>query len=171
MAQDTLCTWGPLCYVIYSPFWHSYSFMAFRRLYCYYWFSSLPLTCKHPDAKTLYCWVNRQQLYGNWHTGSRKRLRKEEGNEIKERGKYERLGGKAKGKNLRVWYKNITKEPWLVWLSGPSTGLQTKRLPVWFPVRAHTWVLGQVPSRGCSRGNHTLMFPSLLPFLLSKNKK
>ena len=29
------------------------------------------------------------------------------------------------------------------------------------PVRAHTWVAGQVPSGGHVRGNHTLMFLSL----------
>ena len=38
------------------------------------------------------------------------------------------------------------------------------------PVRAYAWAVGQVPSRGCPRGNHTLMFPSLLPVPLSKNK-
>ena len=52
-------------------------------------------------------------------------------------------------------------------------GLQTKGSPVWFPVRAHAWVAGQVPNRGCARGNHTLMFlsPPLsfsFPSLLSK---
>ena len=31
-------------------------------------------------------------------------------------------------------------------------GLQTKWLPVQFPVRAHAWVVGQIPSRGCVRG-------------------
>ena len=65
------------------------------------------------------------------------------------------------------------KEPWLVWLSGLSASLQTKGLQVLFPVRAHAWVVGQVPSRGCSRGNHTLMHLSLsfsLPSPLSKNK-
>ena len=42
-----------------------------------------------------------------------------------------------------------------------STSLQTKGLPVRFPVRAQAWVEGQVPSRGCARGNDTLMFLSL----------
>ena len=63
--------------------------------------------------------------------------------------------------------------PLLVWLSELSTGLQTKGLPVWFPVRAHAWVVGQVPSRGHVESNHTLMFLSLsfsLPSPLSKNK-
>ena len=58
--------------------------------------------------------------------------------------------------------------PWLVWLSGLSAILWTKGSLVRFPVRAHAWVVGQVPSRGCTRGNHTLMFlilflPSFLP--------
>ena len=40
-------------------------------------------------------------------------------------------------------------------------------------IRAHAWVVSQVPSRGCARGNHTLMFLSLsfsLPAPLSENK-
>ena len=60
-------------------------------------------------------------------------------------------------------------EPWLVWLSGLSTSLQTKGPLVQFPVRAYAWAAGQVPSRGRVRGNHTLMFLSLSS-LLSKNK-
>ena len=50
---------------------------------------------------------------------------------------------------------------WLLQLSGLSADLRTKRSPVQFPVRAHYWVAGQGPSRGCPRGNHTLMFLSL----------
>ena len=42
------------------------------------------------------------------------------------------------------------KEPWLVCFSGLSAGLG---LPVRFPVRAHTWVAGQVSSWGHARGN------------------
>ena len=59
-----------------------------------------------------------------------------------------------------------------MWFSGLSAGLLTKEAPVQFPVRAHDWVVGQVPSRGHERGNHTLMFLSLfLPlFPLSKSK-
>ena len=49
-----------------------------------------------------------------------------------------------------------------------------QRIVVRFPVRAHTWVAGQDPSRGCVRGNHTLMFLSLsfssLPLFLKINK-
>ena len=52
-------------------------------------------------------------------------------------------------------------------------GLRTKESLVQFPVRAHAWVVGQVPSRECARGDHTLMFLSLsfsFPSPLSKNK-
>ena len=69
--------------------------------------------------------------------------------------------------------KNCKVEPWLVWLSGLSTSLQTKGSPVQFLVRAHAWVEGQVPSGSHVRGNHTLTFLSLsfsLPSPLSKNK-
>ena len=47
-------------------------------------------------------------------------------------------------------------------------GLQTKGSLVRFPVRAHAWVAGQVPSGGHVRGNHILMFLSLFfsPVLL-----
>ena len=44
--------------------------------------------------------------------------------------------------------KNKT-ELWLVCISGLSSGLRTKGSPFRFPVRAHAWVVGQVPSRGC----------------------
>ena len=57
--------------------------------------------------------------------------------------------------------------PWLVWLSGLSTGLLTKRSLVWFPLRVQAWVSGQVPKRGCLRGNYRLMFLSLSFSLLS----
>ena len=43
--------------------------------------------------------------------------------------------------------KDSTK-PWLVWLSGLSTGLRAKGSLVQFPVRAHAWVAGQVPRWG-----------------------
>ena len=42
----------------------------------------------------------------------------------------------------------FTGQHWLVWLSGLSMGLRTKGSPVRFPVRAHAWVVGQVPSGG-----------------------
>ena len=55
--------------------------------------------------------------------------------------------------------------PWLVWLSGLNASLPTKGSWVQFPVMAHTWVAGQVPSRGRVRGNHTSMFLSVFPSL------
>ena len=64
--------------------------------------------------------------------------------------------------------------PWLVWLSVLSAELRPKGSLVRFPVRAHAWVAGQVPSRGRARGNHTLMFLSLsfsLPSPVSKTKQ
>ena len=75
------------------------------------------------------------------------------------------------GRHFRWGPFKTAKPPWLVWLSGLSTGLQTKGTPVQFPVRAHSWVVDQVPSRGCVRGNHTSMFLSLsfsIPFPFSK---
>ena len=50
---------------------------------------------------------------------------------------------------------------------------ETKGSPFRFLVRAHAWVAGQVPSWEHTRGNHTLMFPSLslsFPSPLSKYK-
>ena len=40
-------------------------------------------------------------------------------------------------------------------------GLGTKGSPVWFSARAHAWIVGQVPSGGHVRGNHTSVFLSL----------
>ena len=40
-----------------------------------------------------------------------------------------------------------------MWLSGLSTGLQTKRLLVQIQVRTHAWVAGQVPNRGRVKDN------------------
>ena len=53
---------------------------------------------------------------------------------------------------------NNKKVAWLVWLSGLSASLWYKGSLVQFPVRAHAWVLGHVPSTGYMRGNCTLMF-------------
>ena len=69
------------------------------------------------------------------------------------------------------YFKNFLL--WLVWLSGLSAGLQTKASPVRFPVRAHAWVVGQVPSYGHVRGNYTVMFlflSSSFPLSLKINK-
>ena len=53
--------------------------------------------------------------------------------------------------------------PWLVWLSGLSTSLQTEMLPVQFPVRARAWVAGQVPSWGMREATYHCFSPSLSP--------
>ena len=49
----------------------------------------------------------------------------------------------------------------------------SQRSPVQFPLRAHAWVAGQVPTQGHMRGTLTLMFLSLsfsLPSPLPENK-
>ena len=59
---------------------------------------------------------------------------------------------------------------WLVWLSGLSVGLWTWRLLVPFPVWAHVWVVGQIPSWGRARGKQ-FMFLSLSISLPSSENK
>ena len=59
-------------------------------------------------------------------------------------------------------------KPWLVWLCGLSASLQSKGYLVRFPVRTRAWVLGQVPSRGCARGNHTLFLSLPSPLKINK---
>ena len=74
---------------------------------------------------------------------------------------------------LEILLKFSVNQPWLVWLSGLSAGQRTKCLPFQFPVRAHAWVAGQVPSGGHVRGNHTLpflSFSSSLSLFLKINK-
>ena len=60
--------------------------------------------------------------------------------------------------------------PWLVRLSGFSAGLRTKGSLVRFPVRTHAWIVGQVPSYGRARGNHTPSLSLSLPLFLKINK-
>ena len=57
-------------------------------------------------------------------------------------------------------------EPWLVWLSELSTGLQTKRSLVQFPGRAHAWVEGWPPAGDGQGATDQWFFPSLSTFLL-----
>ena len=69
--------------------------------------------------------------------------------------------------------KNNKLQPWLVWLSGLSASLWTNGSPVRFPVRAHAWVAGQVPSGSVWKATkHWCFSLSLSPSLpvLSKNK-
>ena len=46
------------------------------------------------------------------------------------------------------------------WCGSVDSSLRTKGSPVQFSVRTHARVVGQDPSRGHVRGNHTLMFLS-----------
>ena len=72
------------------------------------------------------------------------------------------------------WY------PWPGWLSSLGVILQSKRSPVWFPVRAHSCVLSLVPGQGTYERqpinvslSHRCFSPSLspcLPFSLKINK-
>ena len=69
--------------------------------------------------------------------------------------------------------KKKINHPWLVWISGLSAGLWTKRLLVQFPVRAHAWGAGQVPSWGHARGNQWMYLSHIdvsLPPFPPKNK-
>ena len=78
-----------------------------------------------------------------------------------------------KGKLFSLYfgiYKTVALAGVAQWI---ERGLRTKGSLVQFPVRAQAWVVGQVPSGGHMRGNHTLMFlPHSSSFLspLSKNK-
>ena len=79
--------------------------------------------------------------------------------------------------HFSITLKNFPSLPWLVWLSGLSTGLHTKRVPVRFPYRAHSlsvrapaWIAGQVPSWGRARGNQLASLSHIdvsLPLFLS----
>ena len=63
-------------------------------------------------------------------------------------------------------------EPWLVWLSGLSAGLRTEGSLVRFPVRAHAWGAGQVPSKGAheKQPHIDVSLSFSFPSHLSKNK-
>ena len=52
-------------------------------------------------------------------------------------------------------------QPLLVWLSWLGVILQTKRSQFQFPVRAHAWVVGSVPSRGTCKRQPINVSPSL----------
>ena len=60
------------------------------------------------------------------------------------------------------------EQPWLVWLSGLSANLQTKRSLVRFPVRAYAWGCGLGPKRkALERQPHIdVSLPVFLPPLL-----
>ena len=56
-----------------------------------------------------------------------------------------------------------TQVPWLLWLGALSASLRTKGSLVQFPVRAHGWVVGQVPGWGHERQPHMGISLPLLP--------
>ena len=50
-----------------------------------------------------------------------------------------------------IWIQHLLRTiflPWPVWLSWLGVVLQNKRMPVWFLVRTHVWVMGPVPRWG-----------------------
>ena len=49
---------------------------------------------------------------------------------------------------FRCLIKHQEIRPWLVWLSALESCPVTKRLRIWFLVRAHAWVAGLIPSQG-----------------------
>ena len=65
----------------------------------------------------------------------------------------------SKTKYIQVKNKDLSHPGWC---DSVDRAWRTKGSLVRFPVRAHAWVAGQVPSRGQVRGNHTLMFLSSL---------
>ena len=86
----------------------------------------------------------------------------------------EMRGMKTSDDWMSLWWLNSDGLLWQVQLSLLTIVPQSERSPVRFPVRAHAWVAGQVPSGGCVGGNYTMMFFSLslspsLPLSL-KNK-
>ena len=63
---------------------------------------------------------------------------------------------------LARWLSCLERHPVHQKIAGSILGQSTSLGSlVRFPVRAHAWFAGQVPSRGHVRGNHTSMFLSL----------
>ena len=69
--------------------------------------------------------------------------------------KGEKLGELLTAQSIKYVY------PWLVWLCGwvPACDSKGHQFDSWS--RAHARIVGRVPSKGCTRGNHTLMLVSL----------
>ena len=81
---------------------------------------------------------------------------------------FEEVGLESKmqvvGGDFRYWWARWTVEPWLVWLSGFGLVLQTERSLVWFPVRAHAWIVGQITVGDVWEATKWCFSPSLPPF-------
>ena len=82
----------------------------------------------------------------------------------------ERKKKELRFKDDKICSRVTNKEPWLAWLSGLSTGLQTKGSLVWFQVWAHAWVAGQVPPPVGGAREATTHWCSSLSLPFSKNK-
>ena len=72
---------------------------------------------------------------------------------------------------INIYLQNFSLQPWLVWLSWLERRPITQGLQVWFPVRAHTWVVVSFPSLGESGRqliNVSLLHKCFSPFLSLK---
>ena len=72
--------------------------------------------------------------------------------------------------NESIVYQNVWAAPWLVWLSGLSTGLRTGRQQVRFLVRARAWGVWEAADPCFSHTCLSLSF-SLPPISLKINKR
>ena len=66
---------------------------------------------------------------------------------------------------ISILFKKILMSPWPVWLSWLGIIPQKERSLVWFPVRAHAWVVGSEPGQGTYK--RQLMYVSLSCWRLS----
>ena len=97
--------------------------------------------------------MGAQGYDGSWDT---------RGQDAKEKGNVEVEGG-CSACDFTLWHLPCPELcPWLVWLSGLSTDLQTETMPVRFPVEAHP---GWVPCwEAHQRDSHiNVSLPLLLP--------
>ena len=84
-----------------------------------------------------------------------------------------KLGEGVQGIRSIIGRHNIEREPWMVWLSGLNTGLQTEELLVWFPVRNMPGLQAGSPVGGVQETTNQCFSPSLSPSFslsLKRNK-
>lgn len=66
----------------------------------------------------------------------------------------------------RVMFVLKNRKPWPMWFRRLGIIPRPKRLPVRFPVTAHSWVVGFILTSGCVGGSHRCStLPMVLPFL------